>query len=94
MRLAWFFCGQALFAPLAWAAVLAYATAPAYQRILRAFGTRPSLAAAVATLLLIMVLAVPVSFLLVRLQSGLADAYQELSTRFADKPFVSPETIR
>ena len=88
-----FFVVKPFLAPLAWAAVLAYVTAPAYQRILRVFGNRPSLAATVATLLLIVVLAVPVSFLLVRLQSELADAYQELSTRFADKPLVLPETI-
>jgi predicted PurR-regulated permease PerM len=79
--------------PLAWAAILAYVTGPSYRRILRLSGNRPSLAATVATLLLIIVLVVPVSFLLIRLQDELADAYRELSTRFAEKPFVLPDAI-
>ena len=80
-------------APLAWAAVLAYVTGPPYRRILRLSGDRPSLAAAVTTSLLIVILVVPVSFLLIHLQSELADAYRELSTRFADEPLVLPEFI-
>jgi len=80
-------------APLAWAAILAFVTAPAYRGILSFSGNRASLAAMVATLLLIVVLVAPVSFLLIRLQSELADAYRELSTRFADKPLVLPEAV-
>lgn len=80
-------------APLAWAAILAYATYPVYRRILRACGDRPSLAATFATFLLVFVLVAPASFLLVRLQAELAEAYRELSTRFADRPLVLPEAI-
>ncbi|WP_036264371.1 AI-2E family transporter [Methylocapsa aurea] len=80
-------------APLAWAAILAYVTDPAHRRILRLSGDRPTLAATVTTLLLIIVLVVPVSILLIRLQSELAAAYRELSTRFAEQPFVLPEAI-
>ncbi|BGE84519.1 MULTISPECIES: AI-2E family transporter [Methylosinus] len=79
--------------PLAWAAILAYATYPVYRRILRASGNRPSLAATFATLLLVVVLVVPVAFLLVRLQSDLAEAYRELSSQFADEPIVLPDAV-
>jgi predicted PurR-regulated permease PerM len=79
--------------PLAWAAILAYATYPVYRRILRMCGNRPSLAATFATLLLVVVLVVPVAFLLVRLQADLTDAYRELSGRFAEEPIVLPDAI-
>jgi predicted PurR-regulated permease PerM len=69
-----FFVVKPFLAPLAWAAIFAYVTVPAYQRIMRPVGNRPSVAATVATLLLGLVLAIPVSFLLIRLQSELADA--------------------
>ena len=81
------------FAPLAWAAILAFVTEPAYRRILRASGGKATLAATIATVLLIVLLAVPVLFLLMRLQSELVDAYGELSTKFADKPLVLPSAI-
>ena len=80
-------------APIAWAAILAYVTSPCYRRVLRLFNDRPSLAATVATLLLIVVLVLPVSLLLIRMQNELADAYRELSTRFAEKPVVLPAVI-
>lgn len=88
-----FYVVKPFLAPLAWAAVLTYVTGPAYQRILRLFRNRSSLAAAVSTLLLILGLVVPVSFLLIQLQSELSEAYRELSTKFVDKPLVLPEWI-
>jgi predicted PurR-regulated permease PerM len=79
-------------APLAWAAILAYLTTPIYRRILRLAKGRSSLAAGVATTLMIALLLVPVSFLLVRLPRELAESYRELSTAF-DEPIVLPEAL-
>jgi predicted PurR-regulated permease PerM len=80
-------------APLAWAAILAFVTDPAYRRILRLSGDKPSIAATIATVLLIVLLVVPVLFLLMRLQSEFADVYRELETKFADKPLTLPSAI-
>ncbi len=80
-------------APLTWAAILAYVTAPAYRRILGLSGDRPALAATVAIFLLIVVLVVPVSFLLIRLQGELADVYRVLSAKFAENSFALPDAI-
>jgi predicted PurR-regulated permease PerM len=80
-------------APLAWAAIIAYATSPVHRRILRACGTRRSFAAALATVLLVLVLGAPVVFLLIRLQSELADSYRELSTRVANGPVALPDAL-
>jgi predicted PurR-regulated permease PerM len=77
--------------PLVWAAILAYVTGPYHARIRRVCGSRPSLAATIATLVLMVVLVVPVSFLLIRLQSELADAYRDMSTKFASQPLVLPK---
>jgi predicted PurR-regulated permease PerM len=79
--------------PLVWAAILAYVTGPYYLRVLRLCGNRSSLAAAIATLVLMVVLVVPVSFLLIRLQSELAEAYRDMSTKFADQPLVLPKAV-
>ena len=77
---------------LIWAAILAYLTAPPYRAILRLFGGRSSLAAGVATTLMIVILLVPISFLLIRLPRELAESYRELSTAF-DEPLVLPEWL-
>jgi predicted PurR-regulated permease PerM len=71
-------------APLAWAAIIAYATSPVHARMLRLCGKRPNFAAALATVLLVLVLVTPVVFLMIRLQSELSDAYRELSVRLAN----------
>lgn len=82
-------------APLAWAAIIAYATSPVHQRILRLCGGRPSFAATLATILLVGVLVAPVVFLMIRLQAELADAYRELSIRLAngDGSITLPEAV-
>ena len=79
--------------PVVWAAILAYVTGPYHVRMRRVCGNRPSLAATIATLVLMVVLVVPVSFLLTRLQSELADAYRDMSTKFASEPLVLPKAV-
>jgi predicted PurR-regulated permease PerM len=77
---------------LAWAMILAYLTTPIYRRILRLLNGRPSLAAGVATTLMIATLLVPVSFLLIRLPREFAESYRALSTTF-DEPILLPEAL-
>ncbi len=77
---------------IAWAAILAYLTTPIYRRILGLLNGRSSLAASVATTLMITILLVPVLFLLIRLPRELAESYRELSTAF-DQPIVLPEAL-
>lgn len=79
-------------APLAWTAILAYLTTPIYRRILGQLKGRSSLAAGVATTLMVAIVLVPVSFLLIRLPSEFAESYRELSTAF-DEPLVLPEAL-
>jgi predicted PurR-regulated permease PerM len=79
-------------APIAWAAILAYLTTPLYRRILRLLKGRATLAASVATTLMIAFLLAPVSLLLIRLPRELADGYREFSTAF-DHPLVVSETV-
>lgn len=79
-------------APLAWAAILAYLTAPIYRRVLRLVKGRPSLAAGLTTTLMIAILLVPISFFLIRLPHELAESYHELSTVF-DEPLVLPQWL-
>lgn len=88
-----FFVIKPFLSPLGWAAMLAYVTAPLYRRILRLSRNRPALAASVTTILLIVVLLLPVSFLLINLHGELADTYRELSIKFAEKPLVLPEAV-
>ena len=80
-------------APIAWAAILAFVTWPAYRRLRQPAEPRRSAAALIMTALLIILLVVPVLWMLVRLQAELADAYQVLSTKFSDRPLLLPEMI-
>ncbi|QGM45958.1 AI-2E family transporter [Methylocystis heyeri] len=79
-------------APLAWAAILAYLTTPIYRRILRLLEGRPSLAASVATTLVLTLLLVPFLSLLLRLPRELSESYREISSAF-DEPLVLPEAL-
>ncbi|ARN79904.1 AI-2E family transporter [Methylocystis bryophila] len=79
-------------APIAWAAILAYVTTPIYRRILQLLNGRRSLAAGVMTTFMIIVLLAPASFLLSRLPRELADSYEELSRAF-DEPLVLPQAL-
>ncbi len=81
---------QPFLIPLAWAAILAYVTMPMYNRVLRLIGERPSVAAAISTLLLVLTIIVPVSLLLIRLQGEVFEAYREMSTKVANGDALSP----
>lgn len=80
-------------APIVWAGILAFVTWPAYRRLLRPLDRHRAVAALIMTTLLIILLVVPVSWLLVRLQSELVDAYQVLSSRLSDRPLVLPDGV-
>jgi predicted PurR-regulated permease PerM len=75
---------QPFLIPLAWAAILAYVTMPMYNRVLRLIGEKPSVAAAISTLLLVLTIIVPVSLFLIRLQGEVFEAYREMSTKVAN----------
>jgi predicted PurR-regulated permease PerM len=79
-------------APLAWAAILAYLTSPIHRRILRLLKGRPSLAAGVATTLALAVVLAPLLFLLLRLPRELSESYREISSIF-DEPLILPEAL-
>jgi predicted PurR-regulated permease PerM len=48
--------------PLAWAAILSYVTMPMYNRVLGVIGEKPTIAATISTLLLVLIILVPVCF--------------------------------
>lgn len=64
--------------PIAWAAILAYATWPVYCRVLAAVGGRDLWAAVVMTLLVILAVALPVAALSVTLADDVAALFQTL----------------
>ncbi|GDX39207.1 AI-2E family transporter [Methylocystaceae bacterium] len=81
------------FAPLAWAAILAFVTRPVNQKLISLCGTKHTVAATISTILLIFLLVVPVLFMLTHLQKELADLYRELSNKFVDKQLALPSVI-
>lgn len=64
--------------PIAWAAILAYATWPAYCRVLAAVGGRDAWAALVMTLLVILAVALPVTGLSIALADDVAVLFRTL----------------
>jgi predicted PurR-regulated permease PerM len=55
---------KSFFAPLAWAAILAFVTRPVNQRLISLCDARNTIAATISTILLIILLVVPVIFYL------------------------------
>jgi len=78
---------------MAWATILAFVTWPVYRRLLRMLEKHRSAAALIMTTLLIILLVLPVLWLLIRLQSELADAYHALATQISDRPLLLPDTV-
>lgn len=71
---------------MTWAAILAYATWPAFQRVQRLVRRRTSLAAAVMTIGVVLVVMVPAAFISVALANEVQGAYTWLRQNFAAGP--------
>jgi predicted PurR-regulated permease PerM len=84
---------QPFLVPVAWATILAFVTWPVYRRLLQALDPHCSAAALIMTTLLIMLLIVPVLWLLLRLHTELADAYQVLSSKFSGRFLLLPDSV-
>ena len=80
--------------PVLWAAILAYATWPAFARFRRALGNRATTAAALMTLLAVAVAIVPLFALLVLLQHELADAYRSVTAYLGHGPHTLAGPVR
>jgi len=80
--------------PVAWAAILAYVTWPAYARLCRAFGGQRTLGALVMTLLLTAVFVLPIMGLFGLLRSELPMLFRTLTERLASGPIPVPDVVR
>lgn len=78
--------------PIAWAAVLAYATWPAYRRVLRALGGRDVIAAFLMTLVVFLAVALPITFVLLALADDVAAVFR-LVRGWAQDPPALPAWI-
>ncbi|MGH7263999.1 MAG: AI-2E family transporter [Candidatus Rokuibacteriota bacterium] len=89
--------------PIAWAAILAYATWPVYRRVRGLLGGRARWAALAMTVLVILAVALPVTFLSVgladdvagtaRLLRGWADQPPDLPAWVADLPLIGSTVV-
>lgn len=92
-----FLCVQVLrpfLSSMVWAAILAYASWPLYQRLRMLLGKRDTVAATVMTLLAAAVAILPLIWLLVLVQHELVDGYRSFSAYLARGPHPLPELIR
>lgn len=80
--------------PVAWAAILAYVSWPAYGRLCRVMGGQRSLSALVMTVLLAAVFVLPLMGVFALLRSELPLIYKTLAERLAQGPLPIPEFIR
>ena len=81
--------------PIAWAAIMAYATWPLNMRMRRALGGRATLGAAVMTLLLTLAIALPLvmaDFTVLRTELG--SAYAAVAAYLAQGPKPLPDFVR
>ena len=79
--------------PVAWAAIIAFLTWPAYRRLRQPFEQHSFVAALIMTTLLIILLVLPISWFLVRMQSELVNAYETLASQFSDRPLLLLDAI-
>ncbi|MBP6850666.1 MAG: AI-2E family transporter [Rhodoferax sp.] len=80
--------------PIAWAAIMAYATWPLNMRLRRALGGRATLGAAVMTLLLTLAIALPLLWLISVLRTELGSAYAAVAAYLAQGPKPLPDVVR
>lgn len=80
--------------PVAWAAIMAYATWPLYARIRRLLGGRATLSATLMTLLLLAAFGLPLLWLTVMLRSELIAAYTLVAEYLAQGPQPLPDFVQ
>jgi predicted PurR-regulated permease PerM len=73
-------------APIAWAAILAYASWPAFERVERALGGRTTWAAAIMVVGVVLVIMVPAALISVALAAEVQGAYRWLRESLAAGP--------
>lgn len=84
---------QLFLVPVAWAAIVAYATWPLYVRLRRALGGRATLSAALMSLLLLTAFVLPLLWLMAMLRSELAAAYAAVAAYLAQGPRPLPDFV-
>jgi predicted PurR-regulated permease PerM len=72
--------------PIVWAAILAYVSWPAYQRLVRLLRGRTTIAALIMTLVITAAVIVPLAWLIVIMRVEVVRAYQELNTLLLSGP--------
>lgn len=80
--------------PVAWAAILAYTTWPAFGLLKKALGGRVNLAAFLMTIFLAAAFVAPLLLLIMMLQGELKTAYAFVTSALRDGPLELPEPIR
>jgi predicted PurR-regulated permease PerM len=79
---------------IAWSAILAYVSWPAYQLLRRPFGRFRGAAAFCMTLVLTCAVILPALWLFVLIAGELVSAYRSFESLFAERTLVLPEIIR
>lgn len=80
--------------PVAWAAIMAFATWPLNVRLRRLLGARETLSAVLMSLLLLAAFALPSLWLMAVLRSELAAAYAAVAAYLAQGPRPLPDFVR
>lgn len=89
-----YFVLQLFLVPIAWAAIMAFATWPLYVRLRRLLGGRSTLSAALMTLLLSAAIALPLLWLVSVLRTELSGAYAAVAAYLAQGPRPLPDILR
>jgi len=84
---------QLFLVPVAWAAIVAYATWPLYLRLRRVSGGRATLSAALLSLLLLATFVLPLLWLVLMMRTELTAAYAAVAANLAQGPRPLPDFI-
>lgn len=84
---------QPFIVPLIWGGILAYVSWPLNQRLLRAVGGRPTVAASITTLIVTIAIVVPLIWLVLMMRVEAISAYIEVRAFLASQPTL-PQALR
>ena len=85
---------EVFISPMAWAGILAYMTWPMYEHLNRRLGHRPNLSAALMTVSLTLLIALPLLFFIFMLRIEAMDVYDVVAEKISQRSLILPPFLQ
>ncbi|MBH1970317.1 AI-2E family transporter [Moraxellaceae bacterium AER2_44_116] len=85
---------EVFISPMAWAGILAYMTWPMYEHLNQRLGHRPNLSAALMTIALTLLIALPLLFFIFMLRIEAMDVYDVVAEKISQRTLILPPFLQ